>query len=52
VDPKYNLVFIFLSNRVNSPDANKFLRMSIRPKVHEAVYKALLSNYGHEAGGQ
>lgn len=52
VDPKYNLVFIFLSNRVNSPDANKFLRMSIRPKVHEAVYKALLEHYGHEAGGQ
>lgn len=52
VDPKHNLVFIFLSNRVNSPDANKFLRMSIRPKVHEAVYKALLEQYGHEAGGQ
>jgi beta-N-acetylhexosaminidase len=52
VDPKYNLVFIFLSNRVNSPDAGKFLRMSIRPKVHEAVYKALVPGYGHEAGGQ
>jgi beta-N-acetylhexosaminidase len=52
VDPKYNLVFIFLSNRVNSPDAGKFLRMSIRPKVHEAVYKALLPGYGTEAGGQ
>jgi len=51
VDPRYNLVYIFLSNRVNSPDANKFLRMNIRPKVHEAIYKALLPAYGHAAGG-
>jgi beta-N-acetylhexosaminidase len=52
VDPKYNLVFIFLSNRVNSPDANKFLRMSIRPKVQEAIYQSLLEPYGHAAGAQ
>jgi beta-glucosidase-like glycosyl hydrolase/CubicO group peptidase (beta-lactamase class C family) len=50
IDPKYNLVYIFLSNRVNSPDAGKFLRMNIRPKVHEAIYKALLPEYGHAAG--
>jgi beta-N-acetylhexosaminidase len=42
VDPKYNLVYIFLSNRVNSPDASKFLKMNVRPKVHEAIYQALL----------
>lgn len=42
IDPKYNLTYIFLSNRVNSPDVNKFLRMSVRPKVHEAIYQALL----------
>jgi beta-glucosidase-like glycosyl hydrolase/CubicO group peptidase (beta-lactamase class C family) len=42
VDPQYNLVYIFLSNRVNSPDTNKFLRMNVRPKVHEAIYQALL----------
>jgi beta-N-acetylhexosaminidase len=41
VDPKNNLIFVFLSNRVNSPDVNKFLRMSIRPKVHEAIYQSL-----------
>lgn len=41
VDPKNNLIFVFLSNRVNSPDVNKFLRMSIRPKVHEAIYESL-----------
>jgi beta-glucosidase-like glycosyl hydrolase/CubicO group peptidase (beta-lactamase class C family) len=41
VDPRNNLIFVFLSNRVNSPDVNKFLRMSIRPKVHEAIYQSL-----------
>ncbi|HYC28824.1 MAG TPA: serine hydrolase, partial [Chitinophagaceae bacterium] len=43
VDPKYNLVFIFLSNRVNSSGANfnKLGQMNIRGKIHETVYKAL-----------
>jgi len=41
VDPKYNLIYVFLSNRVNSPDVNKFLRMSVRPKVQEAIYQAM-----------
>jgi len=43
-DPANNLIFIFLSNRVN-PDGGdvnkKILNMNIRPKVHEAIYKAL-----------
>ena len=43
VDPKYNLVFIFLSNRVNSsgPNFNKLGNMNIRGKIHEAIYKAM-----------
>ncbi len=43
VDPKSNLVFIFLSNRVNSSGANfnKLGSMNIRGKVHEAIYEAL-----------
>jgi CubicO group peptidase (beta-lactamase class C family) len=43
VDPKNNLVFIFLSNRVNSTGANfnKLGQMNIRGKIHEAVYKAI-----------
>jgi CubicO group peptidase (beta-lactamase class C family) len=43
VDPKYNLVFIFLSNRVNSSGANfnKLGQMNIRGKIHETIYKAL-----------
>ena len=44
MDPEKNLVFIFLSNRVNNNgDANRFLRMNVRPKVHETIYKALSS---------
>jgi CubicO group peptidase (beta-lactamase class C family) len=42
IDPQYHLVYIFLSNRVNSAEPNKFLRMSVRPKVHEAIYQALI----------
>jgi beta-N-acetylhexosaminidase len=42
IDPLQNLVFIFLSNRVyNNGDVNRFLRMSIRPKVHEVIYQSL-----------
>jgi CubicO group peptidase (beta-lactamase class C family) len=41
-DPTKNLIYIFLSNRVhNNGDANRFLRMSVRPKVHEVIYEAL-----------
>ncbi len=43
MDPKYNLTFIFLSNRVN-PDGganSKISNMSIRPKIMEAIYKAM-----------
>ena len=43
-DPANQLIFIFLSNRVN-PDGGdinrKLLNMNVRPKIHEAIYKAL-----------
>lgn len=42
IDPAYNLIFVFLSNRVyNNGDPNRFGRMNVRPKVHETVYRAL-----------
>ena len=42
IDPKYNLTFILLANRVNNNgDANRFLRMNIRGKVLETIYSAL-----------
>lgn len=42
-DPKYNLVFIYLSNRVN-PDGGentKLLKMNVRTNIQEAIYKAM-----------
>jgi beta-N-acetylhexosaminidase len=43
VDPEYNLVYIFLSNRVN-PDASneKLGKMNVRTNVQQAVYDAIL----------
>jgi beta-N-acetylhexosaminidase len=42
-DPVYDLVFIFLSNRVN-PDGGentKLLKMNVRTNIQEAIYKAM-----------
>ncbi len=43
VDPVYNLVYVFLSNRVN-PDGGentKLLKMNVRTNIQEAIYKAM-----------
>ncbi len=42
-DPKYNIVFIFLSNRVNpyGGDNLKLLHMNVRGKIQEAIYDAM-----------
>ena len=42
-DPTYNLVFIFLSNRVNPEggDNRKLLTMNVRTNIQEAIYKAM-----------
>lgn len=42
-DPKYNIVYIFLSNRVN-PDGGenlKLSRMNVRGKIQDAIYNAM-----------
>ena len=42
-DPKYNIVYVFLSNRVN-PDGGtnlKLSRMNIRGNIQDAIYKAM-----------
>jgi beta-N-acetylhexosaminidase len=43
-DPAHQLIFIFLSNRVNPEggDNRKLLNMNVRPKIHEAIYKAIV----------
>jgi beta-glucosidase-like glycosyl hydrolase/CubicO group peptidase (beta-lactamase class C family) len=42
VDPKYNIVYVFLCNRVYpTRNDNKLLRMNIRGKIQDAIYRAL-----------
>ncbi len=42
VDPQYDLIYIFLSNRVNpTRDNPRFGQMNIRPKIHEVIYSAI-----------
>ncbi len=43
-DPKTNIVYVFLSNRVN-PDGGdnlKLLKMNIRGKIQDAIYNAII----------
>jgi beta-N-acetylhexosaminidase len=44
VDPDYDLVYIFLSNRVH-PDMNntKLLSMGIRTRIHDLVYESVFN---------
>lgn len=45
VDPKYNIVYIFLSNRVNpTRDNNKISQLSIRGKIQDAIYRVVNSS--------
>ena len=42
VDPKYNLVYIFLSNRVTpTRNNNKLSQLNVRPNIQEAIYQAI-----------
>ena len=42
VDPDYDLVFVFLSNRVHPSAANTLINtQKIRRQIHEAIYKSL-----------
>lgn len=43
VDPKYNLIFIFLCNRVYpSAEVNNLAKQNIRPKIQQVLYDAIL----------
>ena len=42
VDPKYDLIYIFLSNRVNPVENNPLLsRLNIRGRIQETVYQSM-----------
>ena len=43
-DPKYNIIYVFLSNRVN-PDGGenlKLSRLNVRGKIQDAIYNAMM----------
>jgi CubicO group peptidase (beta-lactamase class C family) len=41
VDPKYNLVYVFLSNRVHPNVSSKLGSLNIRPRIQDAIYQAI-----------
>ncbi len=42
VDPKYHLVYIFLSNRVTpTRNNNKLSQLNVRPNIQETIYQAI-----------
>lgn len=41
VDPKSNLVYVFLSNRVNPTVGSKLGSLNIRPRIQDAIYEAI-----------
>lgn len=42
IDPDNNLIYIFLSNRVNEKRTHKeLMSMGIRPRIQEAIYRAI-----------
>jgi CubicO group peptidase (beta-lactamase class C family) len=41
VDPKYNLVYIFLSNRVNPTVSEKLSQLGIRRRIQDAIYESI-----------
>ncbi|WP_411274806.1 serine hydrolase domain-containing protein [Daejeonella sp.] len=41
VDPKYNLIYIFLSNRVHPKITDKLYQLNIRSRIQDVIYKAV-----------
>lgn len=41
VDPKYNLVYVFLSNRVYPDVSSKLSSLNVRGRIQDVVYKAI-----------
>ncbi|MCS6823775.1 MAG: serine hydrolase [Cytophagaceae bacterium] len=44
VDPDYNLVYVFLSNRIHTDSGNdKLTRLGIRTSIHDVIYKSIFN---------
>ncbi|MCD4730729.1 MAG: hypothetical protein K8R74_09030, partial [Bacteroidales bacterium] len=53
VDPDYNLVYIFLSNRIN-PSANntRLIKLNIRTEIQQVIYDAITKSAEKQASKQ
>jgi beta-N-acetylhexosaminidase len=53
VDPEFNLVYVFLSNRVN-PDMNnnKILNANIRPRIQDVIYQSIFTYCKNHTSGE
>jgi CubicO group peptidase (beta-lactamase class C family) len=49
VDPKYNLVYIFLSNRIYPSVTNKLNSLRIRPRIQDIIYEAISKGIDYRA---
>ncbi len=48
VDPEFNLVYVFLSNRVHpNMNNNKILNANIRPRIQDVIYKSIFTYCEH-----
>jgi CubicO group peptidase (beta-lactamase class C family) len=45
VDPQYNLIYIFLSNRIHPDITNDaFVKLNVRTSIQELIYKSINTN--------
>ena len=52
IDPEYNLVYIFLSNRIHPASSNtKLLKMNTRTEIQQVIYDAILKSENKKAPG-
>jgi CubicO group peptidase (beta-lactamase class C family) len=41
VDPKYNLIYVFLSNRVHPKITDKLYQLNIRSRIQDVIYRSI-----------
>ncbi len=49
VDPKNELIYIFLSNRIYPSVSNRLNSLRIRPRIQDAIYEAISEGYDFSA---
>jgi CubicO group peptidase (beta-lactamase class C family) len=49
VDPEFNLVYIFLSNRVYPDRSGKLITSNIRSRIQDVVYESIFEYCNHPA---